>query len=87
MLREFADKAEEMKQNAQQLIEATKLLEEEKQKNWKLQLEVESHIFIAKKNADSKLAIENEIQSLLKEKGDLLLALQELTSENLTLMS
>jgi uncharacterized protein VirK/YbjX len=80
MLREFADKAEEMKQNTQQLIEATQLLEEERQKNWKLQLEVESHVFIAKKNADSKLALENEIQGLLKEKGDLLLALQQLTS-------
>ena len=75
-----------MKQNTQQLIQVTQLLDQERQKSWKLQLEVDSYVFIAKKNADNKLALENEVHALLKEKGDLLLALQELTSENLTLM-
>jgi hypothetical protein len=51
-----------------------------------LQLEVDSHHFIAKKNAENRLALEAEMQSLLKEKGDLLFGLQELTSENLTLL-
>lgn len=59
IIREFADKAEEMKHNTQQLIEISQLYEEEKQKNWKLQLEVDSHNFIAKKNAENKISLEN----------------------------
>lgn len=76
-----------MKRNTQQLIELTHLYDQEKQRNWKLQLEVDSHVFMANKNAENKVVLENEILALNQDKADLLIGLQEMTSENLTLMS
>lgn len=38
-----------MRKNTMKFIEVGKLYEEEKQKNWKLKLELDSHVFLIKK--------------------------------------